>query len=66
MSYKLMRNILEWLVGITSVVGVITAALNFTFGGFTPVVWFLIALLAVVLIICTEVTQTREFLEKNK
>ena len=66
MNYKRLRNLLEWLVATMLIVGVVTGALNATFGGFTPIIWFLIALLAVLIIICTEVTQIREFLESQK
>ncbi len=66
MNYKLLRNLLEWLVVTMLIVGIVTAALNLTFGGFTPIMWFLIAFAAILLIICTEVTQIREFLEKKK
>jgi len=66
MNYKILRNLLEWLVATMLIVGVVTAALNVTFGGFTPIRWFLIAFLAILIIICTEVTQIREFLESKK
>jgi len=66
MSYKTRRNLLEWLVVIMLIVGVVTAALNATFGGFMPIMWFVIALLVILLIICTEVTQIREFLQSKK
>jgi hypothetical protein len=56
---------MEWLVSIMFIVGVVTAALNATFAGFTPIIWFLISGLALILIICAEVTQIREFLEKK-
>jgi hypothetical protein len=66
MNYKILRNLLEWLVATMLIVGVVTAALNVTFGGFTPIMWFLIAFLAILIIICTEVTQIREFLQKKQ
>ena len=71
MNYKLMRDILEWLVVIflivgLLIVGIVTAALNLTFGGFTPVMWFLLALVAILIIICSEVTVIRELLESKK
>ncbi len=66
MNYKLLRNLLEWLVVAMLIVGIVTAALNVTFGGFTPIMWFLIAFVAILIIICTEVTQIREFLESKK
>jgi hypothetical protein len=66
MNQKLIRNILEWLVVVWLIVGIVTAALNLTFGGFTPIMWFVLALWAVLVIICSEVTMLREFLEKKK
>ncbi len=66
MNYKLLRNLLEWLVVAMLIVGIVTAALDVTFGGFTPIMWFLIAFVAILVIICTEVTQIREFLESKK
>ena len=66
MSFKTLRTILEWLVMILLFVGVVTAVLNISLAGFTPIVWVLISLWALVLIICTEVTQIREFLEKKE
>lgn len=66
MNQKLIRNILEWLVAAWLIVGIVTAALNLTFGGFTPIMWFVLALWAVLVIICSEVTMLREFLEKKK
>jgi hypothetical protein len=66
MNQKLLRNILEWLVAAWLIVGIVTAALNLTFGGFTPIMWFVLALWAVLVIICSEVTMLREFLESKK
>ncbi len=66
MNYKLMRDILEWLVVTFLIVGIVTAALNLTFGGFTPIMWFVLALWAVLVIICSEITVIREFLENKK
>jgi len=66
MSFKTLRTILEWLVMIFLIVGVFTAVLNITLAGFTPIIWLLISSWALVMIICTEVTQIREFLEKKE
>ena len=66
MNQKLIRNILEWLVVAWLIVGIVTAALNLTFGGFTPIMWFVLALWAVLVIICSEVTILREFFESKK
>ncbi len=63
---KLIRNILETLVVIFLIVGIITATLNVTFCGFTPVLWFLLAFWAVLIIICMEVTMIRAYLESKK
>lgn len=63
---RLLRNILETLVVIFLIIGIITAVLNVTFGGFTPVLWFLLAFWAVLIIICMEVTMIRAFLESKK
>ncbi|MFC2043111.1 hypothetical protein ACFLUA_03055 [Chloroflexota bacterium] len=66
MSFKTLRKILEWLVMIMLIVGVVTAVLNISLAGFTPIIWILISLWALIMIICTEVTQIRESLEKKK
>ena len=66
MNYKMLRNILEYLVIMMLIVRVVTAALNVTFGGFTPILWFVIAIVAILLIICTEGTRLREFLKSKK
>ena len=66
MNYKLMRDILEWLVIALLIVGIVTAALNLTFGGFIPMLWFLLALVAILIIICSEITMIRELLESKK
>ena len=63
---KLLRNILETLVVIFLIIGIITAVLNVNFGGFTPVLWFLLAFWAVLIIICMEITMIRAFLERKK
>ncbi len=34
MNYKLMRDMLEWLVVAMLIVGIVTATLNAAFGGF--------------------------------
>jgi hypothetical protein len=51
---------------IMFIVGVVTAAFDVTLGGFTPVIWFLISLWSLLMIICFEATQIREYLEKEK
>lgn len=48
------------------IVGIITAALNTAFGGFTPIVWFLLAIVNVLIITCHEVMMVRISLESRK
>jgi hypothetical protein len=66
MNHKLMRNLLEWLVIAFLIAGIVSAALNVTFSGFTPMLWFLLAIVAILIIICSEVTLIRESLERKK
>ncbi len=66
MSFKTLRNILESLVMILLIVGVVTAVLNITLAGFTPIIWVLLSSWALIMIICTEVTQIRESLDKKE
>lgn len=63
---KLLRNILESLVVIFLITGIVTAVLNVTFGGFAPVLWFLLAFWTVLIIVCMEITMIRAFLELKK
>ena len=66
MNYKLLRNLLAWLVVAMLIVSIASTALDVTFSGFTPIMWFLIAFVAILIIICIEVTKIREFLESKK
>jgi hypothetical protein len=54
------------LVGVLVIVGIVTAALNLTFGGFTPIMWFLLALVDLLIIICHEVMTIRISLQSKK
>ena len=56
----------RYLAGVLLVVGIVTAALNATFGGFTPIMWFLLALVDVLIITCHEVMTIRTLLESKK
>ena len=60
------HNILEWPVIVFFFIGVITAALNVTISGFSPIVWFLISFWSVLIIICMEITMIRAALEHKK
>jgi uncharacterized membrane protein len=54
-------------LAITLVIaGIVTAALNKTFGGFTPVMWFLLAIVDLLIITCHEVMTMRISLENKK
>lgn len=65
MDLKKIRNLLEWPVMIFFLVGILTAALNLTIAGFSPIVWFVISLWSLILIICMETSMIREHLEAN-
>jgi len=54
------------LVVVLTIVGIATAAINVTFGGFTPIMWFLLALIVLIIITCHEVLTIREWLESKK
>ena len=60
MSVDKSHNILEGIIGITFMAGIVTATLNMTIAGFTPMIFFLISLQAVLITICVEVTTIRE------
>jgi hypothetical protein len=66
MRNKILRNILEGLVILMLIAGLVTASFNLKLGGFQPFMWFLIAIILILLIICNEVTQIREFFVKEK
>ena len=53
------------LVMVFLIIGIVTAALNTTLGGFTPIVWFLLALIALGIAICNEVLRIADFLESK-
>jgi len=56
----------RYLAAALVIVGIVTAALNATFGGFTPIMWFLLALVDVLIITCGEVLRIADFLESKK
>ncbi len=56
----------RYLAVVLLIVGIVTAALNATFGGFTPIMWFLLALVVVLIITCHEVMTIRTLLENKK
>lgn len=48
------------------IIGIVTAALNVTFGGFTPIMWFMLALADLLIVTCHEVLRIADFLESKK
>ncbi len=57
---------LRVLVIVFLIVGIVTAALDATFGGFAPFMWFLLSLVALLIAICNEVLRIADFLESKK
>ncbi len=56
----------RYLAVVLLIVGIVTAAFNATFGGFTPILWFLLALAVLLIITCGEVLRIADFLESKK
>jgi len=54
------------LVVVLAIVGIVTAALNLTFGGFTPIMWFLLSLIVLLIVTCHEIMTIRISLERKK
>ena len=59
------HEILEWLFLALLIVGIVTAALDVTIGGFTPVIWLVLSFGVILVIICMEVSIIRAFLESR-
>ena len=59
------EDIIEWFVVAFMIVGIVTAALDVTLGGFTPIIWFALSFGWVLIIICMEVTMIRAFFESK-
>ena len=66
MKNQLRWNLCRYLAVVLLIVGIVTAALNATFSGFTPIMWFLLALVDVLIITCHEVLMIRTLLESKK
>jgi hypothetical protein len=60
------HNILEWPALALFIVGIVTAALDVTVGGFTPIVWLVLSFGLILVIVCMEVSMIRAFLESRK
>ena len=59
------HEILEWLFLALLIVGIVTAALDVTLGGFTPIIWLILSFGVILIIICMEVSMIRAFLESR-
>ena len=60
------HSILEWPALALFIVGIVTAALDVRLGGFTPIVWLVLAFGLILVIVCMEVSMIRAFLESRK
>ena len=60
------HNMLEWPALALLIVGIVTAALDKTLAGFTPIIWFVLSFGLILIIICMEVSMIRAFLESRK
>ena len=60
MNVGKIHNRLELIIGVTFVLGIVTASLNVSLAGFTPLIWFLISIQSVLVTICVEITTIRE------
>jgi hypothetical protein len=60
------HSILEWPALALFIVGIVTAALDVTVGGFTPIVWLVLSFGLILVIVCMEVSMIRAFLESRK
>ena len=59
-------DLMRYLGFALLIVGIVTAALDKTFGGFAPFLWFLLAIFFFIIVVCSEVVQLRLFLQSTK
>ena len=59
-------DLMRYLGFALLIVGIITAAMDKTFGGFTPLYWFLLAIIGFIIVACTEVALLRLDSKKDK
>ena len=60
------HNMLEIPLILFFFIGIITAVLDVTLSGVTPIIWFVLSLWCTLVIICMEVTMIRAVLERKK
>jgi len=66
MDLRKWHDVIEWIMLAFFLIAVVTAALNFTIAGFTPLIWFLISIWWLLIIICMETTTIRMDLDKKQ
>ena len=52
----------RWLAVALIITGIVMAALDKTYAGFTPAIWILLAIVTVLIVICTEALSIRLWL----
>jgi hypothetical protein len=60
MNVDKIHNGLEVIIGVTFLLGIVTASSKLTLVGFTPIIWFLISIQTVLVTICVEITTIRQ------
>jgi len=60
MNVDKIHNGLEVIIGVTFLLGIVTASSKLTLAGFTPIIWFLISIQSVLVTICIEITTIRQ------
>ena len=60
MNVDKIHNGLEVIIGVTFLLGIVTASSKLTLAGFTPIIWFLISIQTVLVTICVEITTIRQ------
>ncbi len=59
-------DLMRYIGFATLIIGIVTAAMDKSFGGFTPILWFLIAIFCFIIVVCTEIAKIGIFLESKK
>ena len=60
MNVDKIHNGLEVIIGVTFLLGIVTASSKLTLAGFTPIIWCLISIQTVLVTICVEITTIRQ------
>jgi hypothetical protein len=59
-------DLMRYLGFALLIVGIVTAALDKTFGDFAPFLWFLLAIFCFIIVVCSEVVRPRLYLQSTK